>query len=87
KQGHLYEPFKDLVFDSIIANPPLMAGKKILTELVIVSKEHLREKGTLQIVVPKKKGLKSMQKLLTEAYGSFEVLAKGSGFWVLKTEK
>ncbi len=86
-QGHLYEPVKDLLFDSIITNPPLMAGKKILTELVTKSKNHLHENGTLQVVVPKKKGLKSMQKLLTEVYGSFEVLAKGSGFWVLKTEK
>ncbi|MBK5112933.1 MAG: class I SAM-dependent methyltransferase [Candidatus Heimdallarchaeota archaeon] len=86
-QGHLYEPVKDLKFDSIIANPPLMAGKKILTELVVTSKEQLQEKGSLQIVVPKKKGLKSMQKLMTEVYGTYEVLAKGSGFWVLKSEK
>ena len=87
KQGHLYEPVKDKKFDSIIANPPLMAGKKILTELVVESKNHLQEKGSLQIVVPKKKGLKSLQKLLTEVYGTYEVLAKGSGFWVLKSEK
>jgi 16S rRNA (guanine1207-N2)-methyltransferase len=87
KQGHLYQPVNNLKFDTIIANPPLMAGKKILTELVDVSKEQLLEKGLLQIVVPKKKGLKSMQKLLTEVYGAYEVLAKGSGFWVLKSER
>ena len=87
KQGHLYEPVSDLLFDSIIANPPLMAGKKIITELVSVSKERLKESGTLQVVVPKKKGLKSMQNLLNEIYGSYKVLAKGSGFWVLQTKK
>ena len=87
KQGHLYIPVKDLKFDSIISNPPLVAGKKILAELVTASIEQLLEKGTLQIVVPKKKGLKSMQKMLEEVFGSYEVLAKGSGFWVLKSEK
>jgi len=87
KQGHLYDPVSNLLFDSIIANPPLMAGKKIITELVLDSHEHLKEEGTLQVVVPKKKGLKSMQNLLTEVYGSFKILAKGSGFWVLQTKK
>jgi 16S rRNA (guanine1207-N2)-methyltransferase len=87
KQGHLYDPVSDLMFDSIIVNPPLMAGKRIITELVTASKEHLNREGTLQVVVPKKKGLKSMQNLLVEIYGSYKVLAKGSGFWALQTRK
>ncbi len=87
RQGHLYEPVSELTFNSIIVNPPLMAGKKIISELITDSKERLLEKGTFQVVVPKKKGLKSIQNLLTEVYESFTILAKGSGFWVLQTEK
>ena len=83
-QGHLYEPIKDEIFDVIITNPPLMAGKKILDEIVSKSVEHLNPKGSLQLVVPKKKGLKSMQKSLEATFGSYEVLAKGSGFWILQ---
>ncbi|MHA1557955.1 MAG: class I SAM-dependent methyltransferase [Candidatus Heimdallarchaeota archaeon] len=79
-QGNLYEPVKNDLYDTIITNPPLMAGKKILREII-------DKQGSIQLVVPKKKGLVSMQKMLEGVYGTYQVLAKGSGFWVLKSEK
>ncbi len=87
RQGNIYEPLKDLKFNVILTNPPLMAGKKILWEFVSKSKDHLENNGSIQLVVPKKKGLKSMQKMLESVYDEYEVIAKGSGFWVLKANK
>ena len=86
-QGNLYDPLDDLQFDIIVTNPPLMAGKKILQEIVVKSITYLKEKGSIQLVVPKKKGLGSLQKMLETTYGSFEVVTKGSGFWILKADK
>ncbi|MFW9921692.1 MAG: class I SAM-dependent methyltransferase [Candidatus Thorarchaeota archaeon] len=87
-QGDLYEPLNnEFLFDSIITNPPLMAGKDILRKITSESKSHLKSTGSLQLVVPKKKGLISMQQMLTENFGSFEVLGKGSGYWILKANK
>jgi 16S rRNA (guanine1207-N2)-methyltransferase len=86
-QGHLFKPLANMKFDLILTNPPIMAGKAILTEIIEQSIEHLTPKGSIQLVVPKKKGLLSMQKMLEKTYGSFEVIAKKSGFWVLKGNK
>ena len=84
KQGHIYEPFKNKKFNVIITNPPILAGKKILKEMISDSINYLEEKGSLFLVVPKKKGLVSMQKMLTETFSEYIVVAKGSGYWVLK---
>ena len=86
-QGNLYDPFTNIQFDVIITNPPLMAGKKILQEIIAKSIAYLKDKGSIQLVVPKKKGLGSLQKMLENTYGSYQVVAKGSGFWILKAEK
>ncbi|NHJ39679.1 MAG: class I SAM-dependent methyltransferase [Asgard group archaeon] len=86
-QGDLFEPISDKYFDVIITNPPLMAGKKILKRIVKQSKSHLLENGSLQLVIPKKKGLKSMQKMLEDEFYAYEEIARNSGFWILKAEK
>lgn len=86
-QGDLFEPISNKYFDVIITNPPLMAGKKILKKIVKQSKSHLKENGSFQLVVPKKKGLISIQKMLDEEFESHEELKRDSGYWVLRAEK
>jgi 16S rRNA (guanine1207-N2)-methyltransferase len=83
----LFNSISDQKFDLIITNPPLMAGKEVLKKIIVQSKEHLNENGSIQLVVPKKKGLISMQKMLVEVYMTYEVIIKKSGFWVLKAKK
>ena len=84
KQGHIYEPFENKKFNVIITNPPILAGKKILKEMIANSINYLEEHGSLFVVVPKKKGLVSMQKMFTETFAGYSVIAKGSGYWVLR---
>ncbi|MCF2144456.1 MAG: methyltransferase [Candidatus Heimdallarchaeota archaeon] len=83
-QGNLYEPVREQKFAAIITNPPLMAGKSVLQSFITGAKQHLLPGAALQLVVPKKKGLLSIQKMLVAVFGSWELVAKGSGFRVLK---
>jgi len=86
-QGSLYAPVEGQMFTAIVTNPPLMAGKSVLQSFIAGAKNHLLPGATLQLVVPKKKGLLSIQKMLAGVFGSWDLLAKGSGFWVLKATK
>ncbi len=50
-QGNLYEPVKDKLFDAIYSNPPLSAGKKIVEEIIIGAKQHLKPDGHAEFVL------------------------------------
>jgi 16S rRNA (guanine1207-N2)-methyltransferase len=64
-----------------------MAGKKVLSPLVKGSYDHLVSGGSLQLVVPSKKGLRLMEKLLEKSFGNYKVIGKGSGYKVLQSIK
>jgi 16S rRNA (guanine1207-N2)-methyltransferase len=83
KKSYLYQCFKNEKFDLIVTNPPLMAGKKVLASLINESANYLTKTGSIQLVVPKKKGLLSLQKMLEEAYEDVSVIGRKSGYWVL----
>jgi 16S rRNA (guanine1207-N2)-methyltransferase len=83
-KSNLYESVKNETFDIIITNPPLMAGKKILSAIISQSINYLTATGNIQLVVPKKKGLQSIQKMLQETFAAVNILGKKSGFWVLQ---
>lgn len=80
-ESNCYENIHDK-FDFIITNPPIRAGKKIVYDIVMNAKNHLKENGNLYIVVRKEQGAKSMIKDLEEIY-KVEVLDKVKGFFVI----
>ena len=73
-------------FDTIITNPPIRAGKKIVYEILFGAKEHLCSGGTLYLVIHKDQGAKSLIKDLEKEY-EVEVLEKNKGFFVIKCKK
>lgn len=82
--GNLYEPLGDLMFDSIISNPPISAGmKKIVFPIVEGAYERLNPEGTLQLVIQSNKGAKMLAKHMDEIFGEHEVVKRKSGFRVL----
>jgi 16S rRNA (guanine1207-N2)-methyltransferase len=84
-QGHLYKPFRGRAFDVILSNPPFSAGfRKVIEPLVGGARRHLRAGGSIQLVVRSSKGGKALAALLERYYGSYEVLARGGGYRVLK---
>jgi len=81
-ESSCYENIDD-IFDNIITNPPIRAGKKIVYEILFGAKEHLTSNGKLFLVIHKDQGAKSLIRDLEKEY-DVEVLEKNKGFFVIK---
>ena len=77
----------DKVYDVIISNPPIRAGKKIVFEILSGAYEHLVEGGELWIVIQKKQGAESSLKHLKTLFENVEVVNKDAGYWIIKSRK
>ena len=84
-ESNCYENIKDK-YNTIITNPPIRAGKKIVYEILFGAKEHLVTNGLLYLVIHKDQGAKSAIKDLEKEY-NVEVLKKDKGFFVIKCKK
>ena len=69
-------------YDYIITNPPIRVGKKILYEILINAREHLKMDGHLIFVINKDQGAKSTMKDM-EKYYSVKLIEKNKGFYVI----
>jgi len=86
--GSLYEPVEGEMFDAIVTNPPISAGiGKTVSPIVSGSPDHLNSGGSLQLVVQSNKGGRTVACLVEAAFGEAEVLARGSGYRVLRGVK
>lgn len=74
------------VYNTIITNPPIRAGKKIVYEIVFGAKKYLSDSGSLYLVIHKDQGAKSLLKDLEKEY-QVEILEKEKGFFVIKCKK
>ncbi len=86
-EGPLYDPVSGLLFDVILTNPPITAGiRKVVAPLIQGAAEHLKEGGSLQLVVRTTKGGRNILRLIEESFSRWEVIARGGGYRVLKAE-
>lgn len=85
-QSDIYESIEGL-YDSIVSNPPIRAGKKVTYAIYIGAKSHLIDGGSLYVVVRKAQGALSVKAYLEEIFGNVEVLKKSKGYYVLKSTK
>lgn len=72
------------MFDIIMTNPPVRAGKQTVFAFFEGAFEHLTEGGLFYTVLQKKQGAPSAFKKLTELFGACEVLQKDGGYWVMR---
>ncbi len=70
-------------YNTIITNPPIRAGKKIVYEILMNAKKYLEVDGNLFLVIRKEQGAKSIISDLKKEY-NVEILEKEKGFFVLK---
>ena len=70
-------------YTSIITNPPIRAGKKIVYDIVMNAKDYLEDNGKLFIVIRKEQGAKSLIVDLEKVY-HVDILAKKKGFFIIK---
>ena len=67
-------------FDSILTNPPHMAGKKLIFKMIEQSYGHLNKGGSLQLVAMNKKGGKDLAHRMHEVFGNVQVIGRQSGY-------
>lgn len=87
RHGYLYEPIKDSVFNCVLSNPPVSAGKEAVLAIIKNAPPFLSIGGTLQMVVRSKIGKKTLPNAFTETFGYCSVLARKSGYRVLTAKK
>lgn len=74
-------------FDYIISNPPIRAGKKVVHTIIEGSINHLKENGSLTIVIQKKQGAPSAKAKMENVFGNAIVLKRDKGYYVLRSVK
>ena len=72
-------------YKTIITNPPIRAGKKVVYDILMNAKDHLEENGNLFLVIRKEQGAKSLIIDLKKLY-NVEVIAKKKRFFIIKCE-
>ena len=70
-------------YTSIITNPPIRAGKKVVYDIVMNATNYLENDGKLFIVIRKEQGAKSLIRDLQEKY-LVKILNKKKGFYILE---
>lgn len=82
----LYEEINEL-YDVIITNPPIRAGKEVVYKIVSEGLDHLKTNGKIILVIHKKHGSLSMQKHMNDVFGNCEIITKKNGFYVFESSK
>ena len=72
------------IYDTIISNPPIRAGKKVTYKIYDEAGEHLTKDGSLIIVIRVKQGAQSVKEHLLSLFNKVEVLAKKKGYLVIQ---
>lgn len=77
----------NIKFDSVIFNPPIRAGKKLIYSLYQKSFNVLNDNGKLVIVIQKKQGAQSSLDELKKIFNKVEILEKDSGYYIIQAIK
>ena len=70
-------------YSSIVTNPPIRAGKKIVYDIVMNARNHLADGGNLYLVIRKEQGSKSLIVDLEKVY-TVKVLERKKGFFIIQ---
>lgn len=84
-ESNIYQNITD-IYDLIITNPPIRAGKDVVYGILDGARDRLKAKGELWFVIRKDQGAKSTIKHVEENY-DVEVVTKSKGFYIVKATK
>lgn len=85
-QSNIYEQVEG-IFDHVISNPPIRAGKQVVHEIIEKSKDFLEIGGDLTIVIQKKQGAPSAKSKMEDVFGNCEIVKKDKGYYILRSVK
>jgi len=86
-KSNLFESLSHTLYDDIVTNPPVAAGKKLNTELIRQSYEFLRAGGSLWMVAFHNKGGSTLKKIMEARYGNAQDVVKSGGIRVYRSIK
>jgi 16S rRNA (guanine1207-N2)-methyltransferase len=86
-ESDLLEAVRDQLFDIIVSNPPIRAGKQVVHSLFEQSYQSLRDQGELWIVIQKKQGLESAIKKLETLFEKVDEVTKKKGYRIIRAKK
>ena len=82
-----FAALQDRTFNAVITNPPIRAGKQVIYQMFADAAQHLKEGGSLYLVIRKQQGAESCLKYLQTIFSGVEKLSRSGGFWVLEAKK
>ena len=71
-------------YDLIVTNPPIRAGKKIVTKILVESKKYLNLNGEIWVVIQKKQGAPSAKKNLESVFKKVDIVKRDKGYYILR---
>ena len=72
-------------YSTIITNPPIRAGKKIVYEILFNAKDYLIDGGVIYLVIRKDQGAKSLISDLKKYY-DVGIVNKSKGFFIIRAK-
>jgi len=84
-KSNLYDELKDCLFWDIVSNPPISAGKNVVTRLIQEAKSHLHPGGALWLAAFHNKGGSTFKQIMNESFGNVEDVVKKGGIRVYKS--
>lgn len=86
KQGSLLSHITES-FASIVTNPPIRAGKKVVHQIFEEAYERLFFDGELWVVIQKKQGAPSALEKMKALFSEVDVIEKRKGYYIIKGKK
>ena len=74
------------LFDYIVTNPPIRAGKQVIYKMFADSAQKLKDGGEMYLVIRKQQGAESALKYLKTVFGQVDTVEKSGGFWVIRCQ-
>ena len=82
-ESNCYDNLDGKLYDHIITNPPIRAGKEVVYKMLREAKDHLKKDGFLYFVMRKDHGAKTAIKDISDIY-NVEIIEKEKGFFIIK---
>jgi 16S rRNA (guanine1207-N2)-methyltransferase len=86
-QSDLLSRVEDKKFASVITNPPIRAGKKVVHLLFEQAYNALLSQGDLWIVIQKKQGAPSAVEKLEDIFPEVEIITRKKGYYIIRAKK
>src|SRR6267378_6671947 len=85
--GDVYAPVDDMLFDHVLCNPPIRAGRGIVDRILAEAPSHLLDGGNFWLVARTRQGADTIRLRMRNAFDNADVVKRGSGFKVLRSVK